>query len=175
MKKLTILFICACLFTVNYAFAQQPKDKMLPVVTITASGTNVNAKVRKAFERSFKDAQNLRWYEVNQNLLVKFIQNDQEHNALFNKRGNIIYDVSYGYEKDMPTAIRQQIKSHYYDYKIMRVFNVKQDSRNIWVINLEDDNNLIFARVEGGDMKEVNRFKKNEYAEGALSKVNKKN
>jgi hypothetical protein len=150
--------------------AQQPKEKMLPVVTITATGTNVNSKVPKAFARSFKDAEKMSWYEVNQNYLVNFIQNEQQNKALFTRTGSLVYHITYGYEKNLPKDIRHQIKSEYYDYQITRVFNVRQNRRDVWVINLEDDNHVILAKVEEDQMNEVNRFKKNEYSEGALTK-----
>ena len=159
MKTLIILIVFGCLFSVNNVSAQQTKDEMLPVVTITATGISVNEKVRDAFEASFKNAEKMRWYELNQNYLVKFIQDDQQHNALYRRNGSLIYHVTYGYEKDLPATVRQQIKSTYGDYNIARVFNVNQDRRDIWIVNLENKNYMILTRMEDNVMNEVSRLK----------------
>ena len=159
MKALFNLLVAGCLFSANDLSAQQTKDEMLPVVTITATGTNVNEKVRKAFESSFKNAQQMRWYEANKNYLVKFIEDDQEHNVLYRKNGRPIYHVAYGYEKNLPKATRNLIKSRYEDFKIARVFNIQQDRRDIWIVNLENKDYMILSRVEENILNEVKRSK----------------
>lgn len=169
MKTLIILILFGCLFTVNNASAQQEKDKMLPVVTITATGTSVSEKVRKAFKTSFQSAEKTRWYQENQNYLVKFIQDDQEHNALYRKNGQLIYHVKYGNGENLPYAVKNQVKSKYNGYQIARVFNVIQDSRNVWIVNLENDDYMIMSRIEGGVLDEVSRLKNITNAKGTVS------
>ena len=159
MKALINLLIAGCLFSANNLSAQQTKDAMLPVVTITASGTNVNEKVRKAFESSFKNAREMRWYEANKNYLVKFIQDDQEHNVLYRKNGSTIYHITYGYEKNLPRPARNLVKSRYQDFKIARVFNIKQNRRDVWIVNLENPDYMVLSRIEDNILNEVKRSK----------------
>jgi len=159
MKTLIILAAFGCLFSSNYVSAQQTKEEMLPVVTITATGTSINDKVRKAFETTFKNVENMRWYEANQNYLVKFIQGDQEHNALYRRNGSLIYHVTFGFEINLPATVRDQVKAKYHDYKIARVFNVNQDERDIWIVNLENKDFMILTRIEDGAMNEVKKLK----------------
>lgn len=170
MKTLINLMLFGCLFTINSASAQQEKDKMLPVVTITATGTSVSEKVWNAFKTSFKSAEKTRWYQANQNYLVNFIEDDQEHNALYRKNGQLMYHVKYGNTDNLPYAVKNQIMAKYKDYSIARVFNVIQDSRNVWVVNLENENYMVMSRIEGGVMEEVSRLKnitaKGEYSAG---------
>lgn len=165
MKALTNLLIAGCLFSANDLSAQQTKDEMLPVVTITASGTNVNEKVRKAFESSFKNAREMRWYEANKNYLVKFIQDDQEHNVLYRKNGSTIYHITYGYEKNLPQSTLKLVKSRYEDFRVARVFNVKQDRRDVWIVNLENEDYLVLSRIEDDILNEVKRSKNGSTAE----------
>ena len=159
MKALINLMVAGCLISASDLSAQQSKEEMLPVVTITATGTNVNEKVRKAFESSFKNAKDMRWYEANQNFLVKFIQDDQEHNVLYRKNGSTIYHITYGYEMSLPQSTRNLVKLKYEDFKIARVFNIQQDSRDIWVVNLENKDYLVLSRIEDNILHEVKRSK----------------
>jgi len=159
MKALINLLVAGCLFSANDLSAQQTKDEMLPVVTITATGTNVSEKVRKAFESSFKNAREMRWYEANKNYLVKFIQDDQEHNVLYRKNGSPIYHITYGYEKNLPKPTSNLVKSRYEDFKIAKVFNIKQDRRDIWIVNLENSDYMVLSRIEDNILNEVKRSK----------------
>ena len=42
----------------------------------------------------------------------------------------------------------------------MQAINVKEDNRDIWVVNLEDDKKLIIARVEDDGLEEVGNYNK---------------
>lgn len=131
----------------------------LPPVTVTAS-SNVSKKVNTAFKSSFPDALKARWYKMNKNYLVHFIQSDMQNKALFQKNGYIIYHISYGFENNLPDDVRKIVKSNYVDYNITRAVNVKQDNRDIWVVNLETDKKLILVRVEEGALEEVANYEK---------------
>jgi len=134
---------------------------MLPLVTITAK-SNVNKEVAHAFETSFKNAVNQRWYRIDKNYMVKFILDDQKNTALFKKNGALIYHISYGFEKDLPDDIRDMVKSSYALYTITRAVKVNQDARIIWVINLGKTDKLVLARVENGILEEVGDYNKSE-------------
>src|SRR5688572_18508793 len=130
MKKILIPFSCLVTLLPAYnSFAQDENFKELPpiVVSVTSSNVEVSTKLNKAFLSTFKEASNLRWYEINKNFLVKFIQNDREHRALFTKSGELIYHISYGAEELLPTEVRHLVKSNYYDQSITRVLKVEQD------------------------------------------------
>jgi hypothetical protein len=163
MKTKILTAIKALLLPVIFAgasFAQEvPSLKELPPVSITAS-TNVSAKVNKAFSQHFKGASHLRWYQLEQQFLVKFIQNDQENHALLTKRGQLIYHISFGEEQHLPAEVRSIIKSIYYDHKITRVLKVNQNERSVWVISIEDDKEHIMARVENMELEETQRIQK---------------
>jgi hypothetical protein len=72
----------------------------------------------------------------------------------------IKYDVSYGYEQNLPEEILKQVQSSYEEFEITRVFNVKQSGRNIWVVNLEGIKNYVLVRVEEGELEEVSKYPK---------------
>jgi hypothetical protein len=165
MKKQLISCICGGIVSIlsaNISFAQEETFKELPPITISAgsSNTSVSVKVNKAFGQFFKDASHLRWYEIDKKFLVKFIQNDQENRALFTKNGQLVYHISYGSEKHLPSEVRSLIKSNYYDQSITRVLKVNQEKRNIWVVSLEDAKDFVMIRVEDMEMEETQRMQK---------------
>src|SRR5688572_3456882 len=163
MKKLIIPFSCLILLYPGYVlFAQKESFKELPPIVVSATSSNVEVSTRlnKAFLAFFKDATNLRWYEVNKNFLVKFIQDDRENRALFTKSGELIYHICYGTEDFLPADVRKLVKSNYYDQSITRVLKVNQDKRTIWVISMEDAQEYIMARVENMDLEETKRMTK---------------
>ena len=158
MKTLIIFLLCGCVLTANHAFAQKQKSKLLPVVTIS-TGSNVSQQVHNAFLNKFKNAENLRWFQVNKNFLVKFIMDDQEHHASFHKNGNMIYHIAYGVEKNLPEWIVMELESQYDNYKIGRVFNIDRDNRNIWIVNLESSKDFVVTGIENDRINEITRYK----------------
>jgi hypothetical protein len=158
MKTVTICLFCGCMLFANELFAQTQKSKLLPVATITA-GSNIGEAVRGAFFSKFKKAENMRWFKVNQNYLVKFIMEDQEHQASFRKNGDFLYHISYGEEKHLPVDVRMQVKSKYNQYNIGRVFNVERDDRSLWIVNLGNRKHFITTSIENGNMNEIVKYK----------------
>ena len=170
MKTLFIFLFCGCMLSANQLFAQK-QGNLLPVVTITAEN-NVSEALRSAFLNRFKDAENMRWFEVNKNYLVKFVMNDQEHQAAFKKDGQLIYHISYGVEKNLPETVKLQVKSKYGDYNIGRVFNVERDNRNIWIVNLENKKYIVITSIEDENMYQIARYKNATASYPVVSKGN---
>jgi hypothetical protein len=164
MKAKFLYSLSLLLITILFessAYAQAQDATKLPPITITAN-VNVSAKVSQAFKKYFNNAEGVKWKELNENFWVSFIMNDQRNTALFKNNGYLIYHVSYGSEKNLPADLRKRIKTslEYFDYKIGYVFNVNQDKRNIWVVNLEDDRTIVFIRIEDDILEEVERLRK---------------
>ncbi len=131
----------------------------LPPVIITGTSV-VSQKVTDSFKKDFKDALHPRWYQMDKNYLVKFIMNEQKNNSLYDRNGYLIYHISYGKEKHLPADVISQVKTGYPTYDITTAIHVNQANRSIWVINLESGKNWVLARVEDGQLDEVERLRK---------------
>jgi hypothetical protein len=83
-----------------------------------------------------------------------------DHNALFRKNGVMIYDISYGYEKNMPSNVRDLVLKSYDNYKIIRSINIKAHGRDIWMVKMEGMKKYLMVRVEDMEMEEVEEFNK---------------
>jgi len=148
-----------CLFAVIHLSAQDT-IKSLPPVIVKATTTKVPGRIWKGFSTYFNNAEIPMWYRLNKDYLVKFMIYDEQNRALFSKKGRLIYHISYGYEKSLPDNIKGQVKGSYPDHEITRAIKVAEAGRQIWVINLEDDETLIIVRVEDGALEEVQTIKK---------------
>ncbi len=160
MKKrfITTCIIASFLFTT--AFAQE-KDSViaLPEIRVT-SPTAVSEKVATSFLKSFPGAESLRWYKYDQDYLAKFILNDMDHNAFFRKNGFLKYDISYGFEKHLPSEIKSLLENSYDNYDIYRVINVKSEGRDVWIVKLEGMKKFATVRIEDGEIDEFERYDK---------------
>ena len=155
MKTIILMFMLVTYLGAGRLIAQETDSiTSLPSLTVTA-GTSVNKEIDEAFRKKFPTAQNTKWYKVNKYYLVKFIQDDVKHRALFSMKGAMQYDISYGNENLLPPDALTKVKQAYYEYNISRVANVKQAGRNIWMINLDNLKHFILVRMEDDEMEEV--------------------
>jgi hypothetical protein len=158
MEKQFISRLCGgflALFFVTGSFAQTTGT--LPTVVVTST-TNVNQKVSNLFKTQFKDAVNPTWSKLNKDYLVTFITGDMSNRALYKKNGALVYHIGYGHENNLPKEVRQTVKSNYVDHNIIGTINVQQDRRDIWIVNLQQDKNLVIVRVEDGALEEVGNY-----------------
>ena len=160
MKKTVILLSIAIQLLSVIANAQQ-KDTIvnLPEITITKNA-NVTEEVENAFNRTFPNAVNVKWYTLQKDLLAKFMESDMKHNALFKKNGYLKYDIGFGKEENLPETIKKRVIDAYEDFKILNATNVKSAGRDIWVLNLEGKTNYVIVRIEEDELEEVKRYNK---------------
>lgn len=156
MTRHIILPVLAFMLFMGRPTAQE-KVVTLPEVTVTSIAL-VAPNVNKSFKKAFPDAEDLNWYKYDKEYLAKFIIKDMNHNALFRQNGIMKYDISYGYEHNLPEKIKEMVTGVYDNYKIIRAINIKVTERNIWVVKLEGMKKYLTVRVEDDEMDEVESF-----------------
>ena len=159
MKKLVMAIFTVLFFSSSWIYAQEDTVITLPEITVTGS-TKISNDLNKAFKKAFPGAEDLRWYKQNKDYLAKFIKDDVDHNSLFKKNGFLKYDISFGYEKNLPGDVLKMVQDAYTDFNITRAVNVKSAGRDIWVVNLEGMRNYVIVRVEDQALEEVKRMDK---------------
>ncbi len=147
-----------------------------PPASTALSITAVSPKAVKSFDKSFKEVTSPVWYAVNKNsYLATFTDKDgRSSRALFAKNGYIHYTINYGTEKNLPKEARRLIKSYYVDYNIGRVSEVSVDLQKVWIVNLQDDENIVIARVTSdGTIDELAQYptklKEKKHRKGSIS------
>jgi hypothetical protein len=135
-----------------------------PITKAVALPLNeVSSKAVRSFVKTFKNVTNQQWYSLNGNkFLATFTSKDgRDSRALFANNGYIYYAISYGNEQSLRLDQRRLINSMYNDYSIGRVSEVSVVGQKIWVINLEDDNNIVIVRLTNdGILEELEHYQK---------------
>jgi len=149
-------------FNYNYAgsLIENINSPDLDTNASAEASVTVNTKVQKSFDAYFAEAAEQNWSMVGGNFLNRFHLNGVLTNALFTKKGKLIYTITYGAEKDMPADVRHIVKSEYYDYNITMAIEVKENERDIWVVKLDNATEQINVRVEDGEMERLQQFYK---------------
>jgi hypothetical protein len=142
----------------NQSFAQQKETQTLLPVTVVSS--NINADVVKAFEKSFQNAVNPVWYIIDGKFLVKFVEANLTHHVLYKKNGSLIYNITFGSEKNLPSQVKKLVSQNYLDYNIVGATNIQDRSRDVWEIKLADNEKLISIFVENDVVEEVSSYQK---------------
>jgi hypothetical protein len=144
---------------VNCVKAQQQLVKKDTLATVFITSTaNVNQTVTNAFNKTFKDAVEPRWFVYDKSCLVKFIMNEQRNTALYDKKGYLIYHISRIDGSALPEETKEQIMINYPQSKILNAYCVNQNDRSIFVIDLEEGKNIVFTRFADDKLVEVERF-----------------
>ncbi|MEY3921609.1 MAG: hypothetical protein RL634_1370 [Bacteroidota bacterium] len=158
MLKFWIHILVFSVIIIKSAFGQvKEKVVTLPEIRVKAT-TEVNQRLYDAFRKSFPEADNLAWYKYDKEYLAKFIIKDMSHNALYRQKGMMVYDISYGYENNMPADTKDLVNRNYDNYKIIRAINVKASGRNIWIVKLEGMKKYLTVRIEDQEIDEVESY-----------------
>lgn len=166
---LTSLFFANVSFSQDYAYHNPfPKtameqfmssdvaaDKGLATVSIDA-----NFKLQKAFNRQFKNAGMVNWYNLNNKFLAVFDYEGRKTRALYTKNGFNIYAIAYGVEKDLPKEYKKSLHNLYEDFEVLNAVEIHSSmvEHTTWLALLRDEKNIVIARIIDGDVDEYARY-----------------
>lgn len=92
--------------------------------TSLAAEPNVTALVTRAFESSFKDADNVQWSQVGELMKVNFTLQDRSMFAFYNAQGDLVVNGNYMTVKQLPKATQKRLTEEAKGYKITEVFEI---------------------------------------------------
>ncbi|MBD0294992.1 MAG: hypothetical protein ICV84_07300 [Flavisolibacter sp.] len=121
----------------------------------------VNDKVQHVFNRYFANAKNDQWFWGDKSrkiLSVCFEDNDSISHAVFTKGGSLLYSVAQASEKQLPKEDRKAIKSNFVDYDITNVAEVYAAGETVWIVNLENAENVVILRVANGTYDVLHKY-----------------
>ena len=72
----------------------------------------------------------------------------------------MIYSINYCSENNCRSDIKKMITDKYETYTITSAAKVLQDNREIWIVKLADKFNYVTARLEDGEIEEIENFQK---------------
>jgi len=156
-------------FAQDYAYHNPfPKNNLVPFMvnedgaekTMNTVSIDANYKLQKSFNRLFKNAGNVNWYNVKKDYLAVFDYEGRKMRALFTKNGFSIYTIAYGAEKDLPKWYRKDLKYSYDDFDILNAVEIQSSAveHTTWLALLKDEDHIVIARIINGDIDEYARY-----------------
>ena len=159
-RNLSFCFLLALLTVASASNAQSTGYQNSKPVYITGTTLKLKENILVGFNSRFAGANNARWFQHENNFLVKFTMDGLEQRAMFDKKARLIYTISYGFEKNLPTDVRKTLKSLYVEFNIGSAIKILEAGRTIWVVSVEDENDAILVRVEDREFEEVQKYRK---------------
>lgn len=163
------VFIAPVSFAQDYAyhnpFSKVTMETFMANENVSEKGLNTisvdaNLKLKKSFNRQFKNASQVAWYNMKKNYLAVFDYEGRKTRALFTKNGNTIYSIAYGDEKDLPKEYRHMIKGMYVDFEILNAIEIHSSvvKHATWLTLLQSEDNIVIARISDNGLDEFARY-----------------
>jgi len=128
---------------------------------LLAADPTVNEKVLNAFNKLFKNVQDLNWTETEASYEANFKQNEITSRVIYDKEGNIIQTFRYYHEEQLPIMLLAKLKNKFTDKKVYGVTEICTEEGIYYYITMEDEKNWIQVRADGyGSMTVEKKFKK---------------
>ncbi|MEO5590966.1 MAG: hypothetical protein ABIR15_07040 [Chitinophagaceae bacterium] len=128
----------------------------------TSLSSDVNAKAVKNFTKSFKLAENVKWFKIIGGTVAYFTEHGIKNRAGYDNKGNWLYNIRSYPEADLPKDIRARVKSVYYDYAITYVQEITKDQQLIYLVHIKYNKSWKTIRVcEEEDMAPIEEFEEN--------------
>jgi asparagine synthase (glutamine-hydrolysing) len=120
----------------------------------------VNEKVLQAFNGTFQNVQNIKWYKHKNSYEVYFQQNQIRTQVHYNDDGVIMQTIRYYQEQQLPLNILNRVRKQYSSKKIYGVTEVGNETDIVYQIILEDEKSwLIINSDPYANFNQVDKFK----------------
>jgi hypothetical protein len=116
---------------------------------------DIHIRAVRHFKQTFPQAQDERWYLIQNGFMVKYKAGDTQVRLDYDLRGNWLYTIRYLTEKKLPREVRAQVKSTWYDHAIVSAEEIQVSNQFIYILHLNQDNDWKLIRVADGEMSEI--------------------
>lgn len=171
-KKVIIVLSSIAIFIYGQLFSQDIKKEMvfneksekssfelmgLVPGTIKKTVIPANDKVTIKFKKEFPKATEQAWYSLDENLLVKFKEDNQNAMAVINPRGRILYQSKEINEKQLPQDVKTIIDDDYANFVIKKAMMAHSARLNktAYVFTLESATRIAVIRVIDSEVQEL--------------------
>lgn len=119
-------------------------NKIFLTVAIALLGTfHVTAapseSLLQLFNRTFPDAQYVKWAEKEGLYIVSFTRNDAQCRIWYDKEGSLVYSLKYCQEAELPMKVLLAVKKRYHDKHIEGVTELTNKSGVFYEVLLSDE------------------------------------
>jgi hypothetical protein len=172
---LTTSFCAAC----NFSFAQNkvvPESisfdlslnhrypNLLPVPIPESPknfrANNISMAAIRDFRKRYKGVENETWTKWKNNYDVRFIVDSVDTRVWYTLNGSWAYSIKKYSEKNLPKDIRGLVKSRYYDFTILLVFEWLKSTADgpVYYVHMKDDTTYKIIKVSSEEMVEYESF-----------------
>ena len=144
-------------FTASQLFNPFPTANKDAVGNISED-ENTNAKTLKHFNRKFHAPTDVVWEKTDDTYLATWISGGTTNKSLYGKNGKLIFSIVFSSEKGLPDEIKRLVMNKYQKDTITCVAKINQDNRLIWVVKVASKKQYITARVEDGELEEMETY-----------------
>src|SRR5258708_15588957 len=121
----------------------------------------ISDKLLRDFKQTFPDAQQIKWSEQEDKIMVNFKQGDILTKIEYDKDGNFLSSLRYYSERNLPVSILCRLQKKYGDKKVFGVTEMTTDAAVEYYIKLEDETNWITVRSNAdGNMQVIEQYTK---------------
>ena len=112
-------------------------------------------KALNSFNRMFANATQVSWATEDKGRPIVFFETPGKKNrAGFDKKGNLVYTISYYTEEQLPVPVLLKVKQTYYGKSIFCVTEVNYLGKTAYLIILEDRTSWLHIKIIGDEMEE---------------------
>ena len=111
----------------------------------------ISDRVSKKFARQFGNITDAVWRKFDDGYEVRFTSHGIDTRVSLTKGGNYYSRVRYYTEKELPTDIRHQVRSTYYDFAITSVQEVEYDHKTAYLVTITDAKSWKVIRIVDGE------------------------
>lgn len=119
----------------------------LPALKNYVNNEKANRKISGYLSKHFENPDKVILGKVDDNVLAEYVAGDVKNKMLFDKKGNLIYTITYSGEKLLLQNYREMVDNLYADYKFSQVARVNEAARKIWVLKLETPKRFLTVRI----------------------------
>jgi hypothetical protein len=121
----------------------------------------VHTKAARNFAKRFKTATDVTWFEAADGYRAQFETSGRKTWVDYDKKGNWVHTIRIYGEKELPSDVRSQVKSVYYDYAMKLVHEIELPVDGLYyIVHLEGENTLIDLRIHNDEMEVLHEFVK---------------
>lgn len=118
----------------------------------TSPNTNISQEVLDAFNKTFENVKDVKWFVVEDGYTAAFEQNDVRTMITYNKNGNFLSSRRYYGKEKLPFNILLQLSEKYKAKTIGIVTELVEHDSLIYSIDVEDEENIYVVESNGSNV-----------------------
>jgi len=165
----SVVILCSTAFTFSQSesnlFAYQSakiEDNIAEFLSVNAASevpsTTVNMKAVKHFTKQFGANNEAKWYQTSEAFVAQFISKGTETKVMYDLKGNWHSTLRTYNEDKMPFDVRDLVKSTYYDFNIMVVYEITHTDNVTYILKIQDSKTIKTLRVRDGNMEVIGDY-----------------